>query len=91
VDLVGPTNPAVQKILQTQYAKLEAEFRKLHMETGVLCAPSWTALGESTAVACGFGLPCSWVASGFRGLRGRSRPLWRAWRVTDTQRLKSND
>jgi hypothetical protein len=35
VDLVGPTNPAVQKILQTQYAKLEAEFRKLHMETGV--------------------------------------------------------
>lgn len=35
VQLVGPDNPAVQRILESTYARLEQEFLKLHMETGV--------------------------------------------------------
>lgn len=35
VDLVGPNNPAVLRVLQTQYSRLEAEFKRLHQETGV--------------------------------------------------------
>lgn len=33
--VVGPNDPAVQRILETTYARLEAEFRRLHLETGV--------------------------------------------------------
>jgi len=35
VDLSGPNNPAIRQVLERQYAKLEEEFRKLHMQTGV--------------------------------------------------------
>lgn len=33
--VVGPSDPAVQRILESTYARLEQEFLKLHMETGV--------------------------------------------------------
>lgn len=35
VDLVGPSDPAVRQILERNFARLEAEFRRLHLETGV--------------------------------------------------------
>lgn len=33
--IVGPNDPAVQRILESTYSRLEQEFLKLHMETGV--------------------------------------------------------
>lgn len=35
VQLIGPSDPQVIQVLQRQYERLTAEFRKLHEETGV--------------------------------------------------------
>lgn len=35
VNLIGPENPAVIRMMEHTYARLEQEFYKLHMETGV--------------------------------------------------------
>lgn len=35
VELVGPENPAVKRMIESAYSRLEQEFYKLHMETGV--------------------------------------------------------